>query len=82
MVEIKHTPVKDKDGVIICDNHYTISGDNIEEIIEKTVSRIDPKSQEFYRAELKKDLLRNGWSVVSHHASFGTHYKINYKSVN
>ena len=54
MVEIIHTPSKQgKNGVF--NDHYTINGDDLEEIISFCSVRVRPKSWLFYKEELKKN---------------------------
>jgi hypothetical protein len=68
MITITHTPRN------LSPNTYTIEGDNIEELITECVSRIRLRSKEYYRNELRIDLLKHKKSLVDVHAGIGISY--------
>jgi len=76
MVNVIQTPVTDKSGYVVTNNHYDIVGDNIDELIDECVKRIRPQSVEFYKKSLRSDLINERWSVISRHAAQGTPYKV------
>jgi len=70
MVEIIHKPSKN------FNNHYLISGDNIEEIIDIALMRIREKSKAFYRKHIEEDLKKKQESLIDIHAGLGNMYSI------
>jgi len=57
-------------------NQCDVVGDDIDEIVEAMILRVRPQSKEFYRKELRRDLERNGESLVDVHAGGGIHYRV------
>ena len=75
MTTIKHTPLKQgKNGIF--NEHYAISGSDIESIIDFCSARVRAKSWSFYKDELKKDLQNSGKSLIDIHAGMGTIYSV------
>lgn len=58
------------------DNQVNVSGQDVNEIVNRLVERIRPQSKEFYRKELRHDLETIGESIVDRHAGCGTFYTV------
>lgn len=75
MVQIIHTPeINGKpynNG-----NAYLIIGDNIDEIINLSLTKIRPKSQDAAIALLKEDLKLEKQSIINRHAGSGCFYDV------
>ena len=76
MVTFEHSPQLDMRGNITFDDRYVVKGEKIDEIITELVSRIRPKSKDFYRENLYNDLTETGKSIVDHHAGLGILYVV------
>lgn len=74
MVNIQHTPIKSKCSDF--NNHYTITGNSINEIVDFCLPRIREISKEFYRENIKNDLQENGETIIDVHAGMGQFYSI------
>jgi len=74
MTKIEHTPIKQKCGDF--NNHYTITGDNIDEIISFCLPRIREISKEFYEKNIKTDLQKRKETIIDVHAGMGQFYSI------
>ena len=57
MLEIKHSPQR------FAQNHYTIKGAEIEEIVAYCLLKIREQSKAFYSKDLRTNLLESGKSV-------------------
>jgi hypothetical protein len=74
MVNIEHTPIKSKCGDF--NNHYTITGNSISEIVDFCLPRIRDISKEFYKKNIKNDLQDNSETIIDVHAGMGQFYSI------
>lgn len=70
MVKIEHTP---KENFI---NHYTITGNDIDEILNFCKPKIRGQSQLFYIGCIEKNLKMINNSEIDQHAGMGYFYKI------
>ena len=62
--------------IIRSDRKALIKGDNIDEIIQFSLSLIRPQSKEFYKREIKSDLEKKGFSFIDIHAGMKISYDI------
>lgn len=60
----------------IKNSHFLIEGDCIEELIKYSLQRIRARSQEFYKKEIREDLLKQGYSWIDYHAGISNYYDI------
>lgn len=74
MVNIEHTPIKSKCSDF--NNHYTITGNSITEIVDFCLPRIREISKEFYKKSICKDLEEIGETIIDVHAGMGQFYSI------
>lgn len=70
MINQTHTPEKKYDRV------YTITGSNIDELIQYCLEKIRTKSQEFYAKNLRDELTETGKSLIDVHAGNGNTYRV------
>lgn len=77
MVHIEHTPIRSCNGVY--DKHWTISGDNIEEIVEAALLRVRSQSKGYYGPEIRSRLERTGYAFIDVHAGQGRQYDVKLK---
>ena len=56
--------------------HYLIQGNDISEIVEYCIQKIRPKSQDFYKKELTRDLQSVGYSCIDFHAGNKNWYQV------
>ena len=73
MILITHTPQN------LSYNRYTIECDDIDLLIDDCIKRIRPQSKEYYKKELRIDLIKNKKSMIDVHAGMGISYIINLK---
>jgi hypothetical protein len=73
MILITHTPQN------LSYNRYTIESNDIDLLIEDCIKRIRPQSKEYYKKELRIDLIKNKKSMIDVHAGMGISYIINLK---
>ena len=53
-----------------------ITGDNIKELIDVSLTKIRLQSREYYMKEIEKDLLEEKNALVDRHAGMGYYYHI------
>jgi hypothetical protein len=73
MILITHTPQN------LSYNRYTIECSDIDLLIDDCIKRIRPQSKEYYKKELRIDLIKNKKSMIDVHAGMGISYIINLK---
>lgn len=70
MLEIKHCPQR------FAQNHYTIKGAEIEEIVAYCLLKIRERSRAFYSKDLRTNLLESGKTIIDVHAGMGNFYEV------
>lgn len=70
MLEIKHSPQR------FAQNHYTIKGAEIEEIVAYCLLKIREQSKAFYSKDLRTNLLESGKTIIDVHAGMGNFYEV------
>ena len=65
---VKQTEIKN--------SHFLIEGDCIDEIVRYCLQRIRSRSQRYYKDEIKRDLLKQGFSWIDFHAGISNYYDI------
>lgn len=70
MLKITHTPAKHYE------NCFTITGNDIEELIAECLTRIRSKSREFYEKELRQNLTEKGEALIDIHAGQKNGYTV------
>lgn len=69
MVEIKHCPQR------FTQNHYTIIGIEIEELVAYCLLKIREQSRVFYSKDMRVNLLENGKAIIDVDAGMGNFYE-------
>ena len=70
MVEIRHSPQR------FTQNHYTIIGTEIEELVAYCLLKIREQSRVFYSKEMRANLLENEKVIIDVHAGMGNFYEV------
>jgi len=69
-VRVEQTPIKN------LENHFTISGENIDDLLYVSLPRIRPASRAFYRKHIPESLQETGECLIDLHAGMGALYTL------
>ena len=70
MVEIKHSPQR------FTQNHYTIIGTEMEELVIYCLLKIREQSRAFYSKDMRIKLCEYGKTIIDVHAGMGNFYEV------
>ena len=70
MVDIKHSPQR------FNQNHYTIIGTEMEELVIYCLLKIREQSRAFYSKDMRINLRENGKTIIDVHAEMGNFYEV------
>lgn len=73
-IKIDHKPIKQRSGD--WNNNYEIIGNNIDELVEYSLSKVREKSKDFYKRWIRQNLEEKGESFIDRHAGIDNTYSI------